>query len=145
VLALRMLNRRDYSCAELAGRLADRNIEADRVEAVIKRCLDLGYLDDQRYAAQRARSLMRQGRAVGRRILLDLRRHGIDEATAVQALQQARDEQSDSDVLDELLERRFSGFDYTASTEKERRRIIHYLQRRGFALECILEKLTEKG
>jgi regulatory protein len=140
-----MLNRRDFSVAELTRRLAGKDLAPDQVKAVIDRCLELGYLDDARYAVQRARSLMRQGRAVGVRILIDLRRSGIDESTAQQALEQARTEQSDADVLGELIERRFPLFDFGASTDKERRRIVQFLLRRGFPLDSILKKLTEKG
>lgn len=144
-LVLRMLNRRDYSVKELRRRLEDKNLAPEQVETVIERCLELGYLDDPRYAAQKARSLMRQGRAVGIRILRELQQRGIDEATALQALQAARSEQSDGDILDELVERRFPQFDYHTATDRERRRVVHFLQRRGFPLNCILEKLTEKG
>lgn len=144
-LTLRMLGRRDYSIAELSQRLERKGVERGQVREMVARCLDYGYLDDARYAAQRARSLMRQGRAVGRRVMADLRQKGIDEATAESALEQARREQSDTEVLDQLLERRFPGFDFTNASEREQRRVIHFLQRRGFPLGCIFEKLTEKG
>ena len=144
-LALRMLGRRDYSVAELSRRLQERGVDRDRVREVVDRCLDCGYLDDARYAAQRARELMREGRAVGPRILADLRHKGIDTATAETALEQARQEHSDTEVLARILERRFPDLDYAGATERERRRVVHYLQRKGFPLNCIFEKLTEKG
>ena len=65
--ALRLLTRRDYSQSDLRQRLRDKGFEQDLIEAALQRCLELGYLDDQRYALNRATSLMRQGRAVGRR------------------------------------------------------------------------------
>lgn len=144
-LALRMLGRRDYSVAELNRKLGEKGVDPDQVRQIVERCLAYGYLDDTRYAQQRARGMMRQGRAVGARILADLRQRGIDEATAESALEQARCEQSDAEVLDELLARRFPDFDYAEAGERERRRVVHFLQRRGFPLGCILEKLTEKG
>jgi len=144
-LVLRMLNRRDYSVAELSRRLQQKQVPPDQVESLVERCLEFGYLDDARYAEQRARSLMRQGRAVGPRILVDLKQRGVDETTARAALEQARQELSDSDVLDELTERRFPQFDYGKADDRERRRVIHFLQRRGFPLNHILNKLTEKG
>ena len=144
-LALRMLGRRDYSVAELSRKLGEKGIDPDQVRQIVERCLAYGYLDDARYAEQRARGMMRQGRAVGARILADLRQRGIDEATAESALEQARCEQNDADVLVELLEQRFPNFDYATAGERERRRVVHFLQRRGFPLGCILEKLTEKG
>jgi len=145
LVALRMLGRRDYSVAELSRRLQEKGVDRGRVREVVGRCLDCGYLDDARYAAQRARGMMREGRAVGPRILADLRHKGIDEATAEAALEQARREHSDTDVLARILERRFPDFDYAGASERERRRVVHFLQRKGFPLNCIFEKLTEKG
>ncbi len=139
--ALRMLNRRDYGVSELAKRLNERGFSEDQVKAVLKRCVELDYLDDARYASARARSLMRQGRAVGRCILADLRQRGIDEETACLALEDARGELSDQSVLTALLERRFPEFDFSAAAVKERRRVIHFLQRRGFPLDLIMQEL----
>ena len=64
--ALRLLNRRDYGTTELMRKLQEKAFPPDQIETVVERCIELGYLDDGRYAAARARSLMRQGRAVGR-------------------------------------------------------------------------------
>ncbi len=73
---------RDYSQVELRQRLVDKGFDRARIDDALQRCLDLGYLDDARYALNRATSLMNQGRAVGPRILLDLRQRGISEEIA---------------------------------------------------------------
>ena len=57
--ALRILTRRDYSQAELRQRLKDKGFEPERIEKALQRCLELGYLDDIRYALNRASSLIR--------------------------------------------------------------------------------------
>ncbi len=144
-LALRMLKRRDHGVAELTRKLQEKAVSAEAIEQVVARCRDCGYLDDDRYAAARARSLMRSGRAVGNRILIDLKQRGIDEQVACRALQEAREELDDDTVLSDLLERRFPGFDYPTADDRERRRVIHFLQRRGFSLNGILQKLNRKG
>ncbi len=143
--ALRLLTGRDYSLIELRQRLIARAYEPDKVEATLQRCLDLGYLDDNRYAASRARSLMSQGRAVGRRILMDLKQRGISDEIALEALEQARQECSDEQLLQSLVARRFPDFDYNSAPAKERRRVIHFLQRRGFTLDGIMKQLKQKG
>ena len=140
--ALRLLNRRDYGITELTRKLQEKAFPPDRIEAVVERCIEFGYLDDQRYAATRARNLMRQGRAVGSRVLADLRQRGIDEQTAGEALQAAREELSEHAVLADLLERRFPEFDFREASDRERRRVIHFLQRRGFPLNSILQTLN---
>ncbi|NIW93486.1 MAG: regulatory protein RecX, partial [Phycisphaerae bacterium] len=69
----RILSRRDYSCFELRNKLIEKGFGSEQVEETLKRCLELGYLNDERFATNRATSLMRQGRAVGYRVLQDLR------------------------------------------------------------------------
>jgi len=144
-VALRILTRRDYSEAELRKRLNDRGFGSASIEATIQRCLELGYLDDVRYADNRAMSLVQQGRAVGRRLLLDLRQRGISEELAQQALEKALEINSEYQLLNELLEKRFPEFNYDSASAKERRRVVHFLQRRGFPLGRILDLITRKG
>ena len=142
--ALRILTRRDYSQAELRKRLCDKGFADNQVEETIARCLELGYLDDVRYANNRAMSLVQQGRAVGRRLLLDLKQRGISEEVAEQALENALETYSEDQLLNELLIKKFPDFNYNSASAKERRRVVHFLQRRGFAIGCIMEHLTRK-
>jgi regulatory protein len=145
VVALRLLTRRDHSKAELKKRLVEKGAGPEQITEILHRCEELGYLDDLRYAAGRARTLMGLGRAVGHKILIDLRQRGISSELAEQALAQARDEYNDQQVLEDLLERRFPQFDYRTASDNERRRVIHFLQRRGFLLDRIMAQLTQKG
>ena len=142
---LRLLTGRDYSQALLRKRLLDKGFDPVRIDDVLQRCLELGYLDDARYALSRATSLMRQGRAVGPRILIDLRQRGISEELATEALDKAREAYDEKQLLTSLLQRRFPDFRYDAAPDKERRRVVHFLQRRGFAISSIMDQLTRRG
>jgi regulatory protein len=143
--ALRILTRRDHSQAELRKRLVDKGFDAEQIEATLQRCLDLGYLDDARYALTRAVSLMNQGRAVGHRVLADLRQRGVSEELAEQALAAARESCDEETLLADLLARRFPGFDYETAPAGEKRRVVNFLQRRGFETGRILSHLMRKG
>jgi regulatory protein len=143
--ALRLLTGRDYSQAELRRRLLDKGFAATRVDDALQRCLELGYLDDARYALNRATTLMTRGRAVGPRILLDLKQRGVSNELACQALEQARELCDEEELLRSLLQRRFPDFSYNSAPAKERRRVVHFLQRRGFSISCIMDQLTRKG
>ena len=143
--ALRILTRRDYSQSELRQRLTDKGFDPARIDDALQRCLELGYLNDGRYALNRATSLMNQGRAVGKRVLLDLRQHGVNEETANRALEQAREACDEELLLASLLERRFANFNYDSAPAKERRRVVHFLQRRGFTIDRIMDQLTRRG
>lgn len=143
--ALRILTGRDYSQAELRRRLIDKGFGLALIDEALQRCLELGYLDDARYALNRATSLMTRGRAVGHRILADLWQHGIDKETACQALAKAREVCDEDHLLSALLKRRFADFTYDSAPDKERRRVVHFLLRRGFTLGRIMDQLTRKG
>jgi regulatory protein len=143
--ALRILTRRDYSQFELRQRLTEKGFDPARIEATLQRCIELSYLDDARYALNRATSLMNQGRAVGNRVLLDLRQRGVQEEVANRALQLAREACDEEQILASLLERRFANFNYNSAPAKERRRVVHFLQRRGFTIDRIMAQLTRKG
>ncbi len=143
--ALRILSRRDFSTAELRKRLNDKGYHPEPVEAALQRCQELGYLDDGRFAVNRATSLMNQGRAVGPRILQDLRQRGVSEDLAEQALAKARESLDEESLLADLLARRFPEFNFNSAPAKEKRRVINFLQRRGFAIGRIMEHLTRKG
>ncbi len=143
--ALRILTRRDYSQAELRKRLADKGFDPEQIDTTLQRCIDLGYLDDARYALARATSLMSHGRAVGHRILADLRQRGVSAELAEQALAAAREACDEEALLSDLLTRRFPGFSYDTAPAREKRRIVNFLQRRGFAIGRIMDQLTRKG
>ena len=143
--AVRLLSRRDRSSAELTEKLQQFGFPAADIEAALDRCRDYGYLDDARYARERARSLLRSGRGVGPKVLFDLRQRGIDETTAEQALEAAAGELSSAQILREQLERRFPEFRYESADERQRRRVIGFFQRRGFALAEIFQVLKQES
>ena len=141
--ALRLLTGRDRSEAELREKLKQFGFSAAAITATIEKCRDYKYVDDRRYALERSKALLRSGRGVGVKILLDLRRRGIDETTACQALEAASSEFDPDQLLRELLERRFPGFHYAGADAKQRRRVVSFLQRRGFSLGQIFNILRE--
>ena len=141
--ALRILGRRDHSEAELRAKLSRFGFSASAIDETVKRCYSYDYLDDQRYALARCREMLRSGRGVGPKVLLDLKRRGIAETIAREALQVAGEELSPAQVLRQQLARRFGQFDYAAANEKERRRVVSYFQRRGFDLATIFAELKK--
>jgi regulatory protein len=141
--ALRLLTRRDRTETELRQKLEQFGFSLPAIEAAIEKCREYNYLDDNRYAKERARALMRTGRGVGIKIMLDLRRRGIDEIIAQQALEAAETEFSAYDLLREQLNRRFSSFNYATADNRERQRVIGFFQRRGFLLEQIFAIIKE--
>lgn len=142
--ALRLLTGRERSEAELSAKLRQLGFSATDIETAIAKCRDYNYLNDQRYALERARALFRTGRGVGYKVLLDLRHRGIDEPTAIQALEQANSEFETSQLLRDQLQRRFPNFEYLTADDKLKRRVVSHFQRRGFALGEIFSVLKDE-
>lgn len=143
--ALRLLTRRGYAEAELAGRLLEKGYSEEGTAEALARCRELGYLNDTHFAEQRALALLRNGRAVGRRARLDLRHRGIDADLAEAAVAAAESEHPPLDLLRAQLARRYPHFDYARADAASRRRTINFFLRRGFDLSLVLNTLqTEK-
>ena len=142
-VALRLLTYRDRSTTELANKLRERSFDNREIESVLKRCLELGYLNDERFATTRARALVNSGRAVGIRALNELRRAGLDQGLAEKALAEAESEIDLPYLLEELRQRKFPDFDFGEAPEKEKNRVVSYLQRRGFPVSMILDVLKK--
>jgi regulatory protein len=144
VLCLRWLTTRARSEADLRRRLKQRGCDDKDSEQALQRCRELGYIDDPRFATERASQLMRQGRAVGPRLIMELKKEGLSEALATQAQQQCHEQHDERALLAELVDRRYARLDFSALEDRDKRRIVNYLQRRGFPLAMILDHLKDK-
>lgn len=143
--ALRILTRQDRSEAELHDKLKQLGFSAAAIDTAIDKCRDYNYLNDKRYALERARAMFRTGGGVGTKVLLELRRRGIDEALAQQTLETVTDELDPELLLREQLRRRFPDFNYQSADERQRRRVVSFFQRRGFTLGEIFRILKEES
>jgi regulatory protein len=141
--ALRVLTRCDRSEAELRNKLKQFGFTLSAIDKAVEKCYEYNYLNDERYARERARSLMRTGRGVGPKIRLELRRRGLSDNHVEQALELVETEFSSHDILRDQLDRRFPSFDYDSADERQRRRVVSYFQRRGFNLGQIFNLLRE--
>lgn len=139
--ALRLLTRRDYGTEELRRRLLDKGFAAEAVDRAILRGVALGYLDDARHVERLARTLLETGRAAGPRLTMELRRRGLPEELIHAVATENRAAGIEADALRALVARRFAAFDYAAADDRERRKVVYYLQRRGFPLDRILNEL----
>jgi regulatory protein len=142
VCALRLLAARDRSEAEVASALRRRGHTGEEIAGVLARCRELGYLDDARFARDRAAALLRQGRAVGWRLAADLRSRGVAEETAREAAAAAGGETAEDDVARTLLARRFPGFRFAEADDRERSRVVNFFLRRGFPLPRVMTILN---
>jgi regulatory protein len=134
--ALAALNRREHSRLELGRKLAlklgaDGEVHPqERVESVLDRLVERGWLSDDRYAGALARSRVSRGQGP-RRIQHELQRQGVADTIAEQALADCEvDWQAQAR---ELVERRWGEEDLRRTPVE--RKALSFLLRRGFEMD----------
>ena len=121
-LATRALRHRDLSERRLADRLARSGVRAPERAEALETLSRAGYVDDARYALERARSLAARGLG-DRAIRFALERDGIDAETGEQALAALEPEATRAEAL--------------ATRKGRTRATARYLARRGFGEEAV--------
>ncbi len=135
------LSRRDHSEKELYEKLC-RKYPPAAAEAAIEKAKDLGLLDDERFAANYALELYEKKHFASHRILLELRRKGIDREIAENAVE-GLDKAGETRIIELLRGKYRAAF----SDEKSRRRAVNALLRMGYAyteISAALETLEQE-
>lgn len=145
--ALRYLEARERSRAEVEQRLRRYGYADQLVSDTLDWLIDLGYVDDRRFAEWFARARTRSAWG-SRRLRDELRRKGvpgpiIEEAVATFAAAN-QGEEGGTDNLAALIGRRFAR-ELAADRERAERRITGYLERRGHDWETIRAVLAQLG
>ncbi len=121
-VAARALRHRDLSERRLADRLARAGVRAPERAEALDTLSRAGYVDDARYAQQRARSLAARGLG-DRAIRFALERDGIDAETGEQALAALEPEATRAEAL--------------AARKGRTKATARYLARRGFGEDAV--------
>jgi regulatory protein len=125
--ALGLLSRREHSKRELERKLDRTGYDADEASAALEQLQQQSFQSDERFAQLLVRSRVGQGHGP-RRILAELRTHGIADAEARSALEE---EGEDWVALARRIYRRRYGT--TASPDRqETQKRAAFLLRRGF-------------
>jgi regulatory protein len=139
--ALRLLTGRDYTVARIRRKLAAREVGEQDLEDLILRLQREGWLDDRRYAERFAESALSSGRYYGVRLRLEMRRRGFTADVVQETLAPLLAESDEISEVRSAAERRYPGFSYSAATDRDKRRVVGFLQRRGFGLSSIMRAL----
>ena len=129
--ALWLLDKRDYSRAELLKKLTEKGYAEETAAAAVDRLAELGFVDDARYAPIVVRHYAAKGYGA-RRVQAELQRRGIPKELWDAAMEEmpAQDES-----VDKLLRSRMRG-----AESKDRaalKRAADALLRRGYAWDEI--------
>lgn len=139
--ALRLLTGRDYSIARIRQKLAGREVAGGDLDAVILRLQHEGWLDDTRYAGRFAESALSSGRYYGARLRMEMRRRGFTPDVVDKALAPLLAESDEISEVRSAAERRYPGFCYSVASDRDKRRVVGFLQRRGFGFSAIMRAL----
>ncbi|GAA4989739.1 regulatory protein RecX [Kineococcus glutinatus] len=145
-IVLRQLTMAPRSRAQLAEKLAARNVPPDVAAAVLDRFEEVGLVDDAAYAEMLVRS-RQQTRGLARRALAqDLRRKGVDDDTAREALATVSGEDEEAAARD--LVRRKLRTTRGVDPVKRAQRLAGMLARKGYpaglAYRVVREALAEE-
>jgi regulatory protein len=136
-LAWKALNRRDRTVDEVGGMLLGKRVEPAVADQVVTELIELGYLDDARYAERFAEDRRRLDGWGSERIGRRLRELGVDREHVDAALA-AQDPEEEMAAALELLRRRCPA---PPATRAERDRALGILVRRGYAPELAFDAL----
>ncbi|NTV50109.1 MAG: regulatory protein RecX [Geobacteraceae bacterium] len=139
--ALRLLTGRDYSTARISQKLSAREVSWQDIDTVITRLQREGWLNDQRYAERFADSALSSGRFYGARLRMEMRRRGFTAEVVGETLAHLLAERDEVSEVRSAAERRYPGFSYSTASERDKRRVIGFLQRRGFGFSAIMRAL----
>ena len=146
--AFRLLTLRAHSEKELRAKLREGQFPAPVVNQVVLRCRELGYLDDEVFARQRARLLAVSRLAGDRRIVFDLRERGINAELAAQVIEEVRGEFDEEAAATRLLRKKTRGRPVAALSDREKAGLARNLMGKGFPtglIYKILKKTEEEG
>jgi regulatory protein len=143
--ALRLLTARDYTETRLREKLCGRDFEDADVEAALGRMVTESWLDDRRYAERFAEGALASGRYYGPRLRMEMRRRGVPPEMVSEVLGRVLAERDEVEEVSTVIERRYSGFSFSTASDREKRRVVGYLQRRGYSLSAIMRALRAQN
>mgnify|MGYP000944982757 CR=1 FL=1 len=129
VRALQLLTRRDYSRAELKGKLAAEAESEEELDHVLAALQTERLLSDERYAAQRVAA--RGSRYGNARLKQELRQKGVTDEDIETALPEAGDE---TERCRAIWTKKFG---HLPETPEDRAKQMRFLQYRGFSGDAI--------
>lgn len=134
--AIQILTPREHSVRELRLKLVKRNIEPEKIKAIVSYLIELDYLSDQRFAEAYVAERTRKGDGPNK-IRSNLQKRGVDRTLIDQFL--SSDDEFWSEQATDVLRKRFVAHDDEISglefSEWKKRRDL--LMNRGFPVHVI--------
>jgi regulatory protein len=141
--ALRLLAYKPRTVAEMRVRLLEKDwTEPAVVDQVVARLEELGYLNDEEFAANFANSRL-TAKPIGRtRLRRDLQRKKLPAQVVEQSLNEAYEQQSEEELIERAIKKRLR-LKGAPETREEAKKLFDYLMRRGFSYDLVVRKVRE--
>lgn len=139
--ALYSLDLRDHSVREMRMKLL-RKYEPEYVDSAIDRLVELGLLNDERYAENLARSLFEHKKYGKNRIKSELFRRGIDSETVNCVIDEIF-ESEETDNVERIVDIIRKKYYNKMIDENSRRRVFSALMRLGYGYSDIRQAMSE--
>ncbi len=139
VAAVGALRRRERTVAEMHEWLAERDVRSDVIDAVVSDLIEVGELDDDRFAHAYAADKRELSGWGPERIEAALVDRGLERSLAELAATEAHGEQLERAA--EQVRRRFGSLEDDA----EKAKALAFLGRRGYGYEAAYEAIRRAG
>lgn len=136
--ALRLLAIRPRSVREMHDRLAQKGLEKKAIEPLLAELVDLGLLDDRKFAAQWVESRMALRPMGPTRLRAELASKGVEREVIESTLSKYSNEFSEKESALSLARKKMKLL-RGLEPETARRRLAGFLGRRGFAARIIAD------
>lgn len=149
-VCLRLLADRARTRQELAQALARKGVPDEAANTVLERFDEVGLIDDAAFAGQWVRSRHNHRGLARRAIAMELRRKGVDDEVAGEALEEV-DQESEERRARELVDRKLRTVpaDTPEQRKKAATRLVGMLARKGYgggiAYRVVREALAAHG
>lgn len=137
-LVYKFLALKGYMVHELRKKLEEKKIGKEAIDAVLKKCEEAGYLNDEREASLFVQREKRRGQGP-LSIKNSLREKTGGSALSERIISEQFSEEEQRSQIESILNKRFSNL----SDLKDKQRAFRFLLRRGFSSELIREIILE--
>jgi len=132
--ALTLVGRRSYSEKSLSDKLLLKGYEPGNIKSAVARLLELGYINDEKYAAAYAKYLFDKGKGE-LAVRKELEEKGISKDLINKTLSSLKTQEEPYEQIIKTIKSKFKNFN--ANNAGQARRAANYFLRRGFSSEDI--------
>ena len=140
--ALQILTRRDHSCDELSRKLHSRGFETQQIEAAIRECRGLNYINDNRFADTYANQLQRKGYGINS-IKHKLYTKGVPQTVIEAVLAPYGTDKAQLKLCRQVLAKKMKPFAGEDLPEDRAPKLYRYLFNRGFSGHIIRQTMDD--